>query len=242
MGVRDILRLVNRKVLKRARRSRILIDKDRERVAIANYKCGFTSMNRCLAGWDKSIDEAGGLDRWLTDHPDATVHMIVRNPVIRFQSFVHDWLIDKGPVYVKRNEGRERKNFAYANLVTVLDQAAADRVAGFRESGDNEAIFRFLVEEVPLEDYLEKNEHTAAQSALVKIRGGGFLQVDHFYELDVEESMGEFSKQIGCEFPRSNPSSRKNDDVPSGVREKIREIYRDDYELFGSFLDGSRSA
>lgn len=242
MSVRDILRLVNRKVLKRARRSRILIDKDRECVAIANYKCGFTSMNRCLADWDKSVDEASGLARWLKDRPDASVHMIVRNPVIRFQSFVHDWLIDKGPVYVKRSESRERSNFAYANLVTVADQATADRIASYREKGDTTAIFRMLVEEIPLKEYLGKNEHTAAQSALVKDSNGEFLPIGHFYELDVEESMENFSTRIGCEFPRSNPSSRKDREEPSGVSEKIREIYRDDYELFGSFLDGSRSA
>ena len=124
----------------------------------------------------------------------------------------------------------------------VSNQSAADKVASLRENENVEAIFRFLVEEIPLQDYLGKNEHTAAQAALVQIPDSSVLPINHFYELDSPESMGKFSEQIGIEFPRSNPSSRKSEEVPSGVDEKIREIYQDDYELFGSFLDGSRSA
>ena len=143
MSVKDFLRHFKRAVLRRAETESYPHRAGGTKVAIANYKCGFTSMNRCLPKWDKRIDDGEHLRRYLAGHPGLEVHMIVRDPVVRFQSFVHGWFVDKGPVFFERRQKREISNFAYDNLVRLGGQEAAQewRISSRRPISTGSIIF-----------------------------------------------------------------------------------------------------
>lgn len=239
MSVRDFLRHFKRTVLRRAERSRILIEPGGKNIAIANYKCGFTSMNRCLPKWNKKIDDGAYLGRYLEGHPGQVVHMIVRDPVVRFQSFVHGWFIDKGPVFFERRQQREISNFAYDNLILLGGAEAARKVEGFVEDGDLDGLYHFLTHDFPLDRYIDLNEHTVKQSQLITARGE-FIPVDFFYDLDVPAAMEEFSKRIGVAFPVSNQSSRTRHEVTPAVRAGLEAIYADDYRLLAKVFARSQ--
>lgn len=241
MGLKDFLRHFQRAVLRGAGRSRILIEPGGKNIAIANYKCGFTSMNRCLSHWDKRIDDGGRLHRYLDRHGDCVVHMIVRDPVVRFQSFVHGWFVDKGPVFFERRQQREISNFAYDNLVKLGGQGVAQRVGELVEAADLDGLYHFLTHEFPLDRYIGLNEHTMQQSQLLAA-GGGFVRVRFFYNLDAAEAMEEFSTRLGVSFPVSNQSSRTVHEVSPAVRAKLEEIYADDYGLLAGIFQRSSGA
>ncbi|GEM_PF-1765336 len=238
MSVKGFLRYIKRAVLRRAERSRILIDPGGKNVAVANYKCGFTSMNRCLPQWDKCIDDGQHLRRYLDTHRDLIVHMIVRDPVVRFQSFVHGWFIDKGPVFFERRQQREMSNFAYDNLTKLGGPEAAQKVEDLVEASDLDGLYHFLTHDFPLDRYIGLNEHTVQQSRLITA-GGDFIPVHYFYDLDSPDAMGDFSKRLGVKFPVSNQSSRTRHEVSPAARAKLETIYADDYRLLAGIFQRS---
>lgn len=235
MKVRDVLRHFKRTVLGIADRSRILVDPQGGRVALANYKCGFTSLNRCLPDWDKRIDDGQSLWRYYDRQDACVLHMIVRDPVVRFQSFVHGWFVDKGALFLDRRLQREIRNFAYDNLARIAGREAVEKVESLVAEEDMEGLYRYLVFEFPIEAYIELNEHTVPQSRLIAGEKG-FVPVDHFYELDSEESMAVFSRNLGVSFPVSNRSSRTRHEVSPEVRRRLEELYADDYRLFAALF------
>jgi hypothetical protein len=241
MSVKDFLRHFKRAILRRAERSRILIEPGGKNVAIANYKCGFTSMNRCLPAWDKRIDDGEHLRRYLDSHRELIVHMIVRDPVVRFQSFVHGWFVDKGPVFFERRQQREISNFAYDNLTKLGGPEAARKVEDFVEASDLDGLYQFLTHDFPLDRYIELNEHTVQQSQLITA-GGAFLPVNFFYDLDSPTGMDDFSERLGVKFPVSNQSSRTRHEVSPAVREKLEAIYADDYRLLAGIFQRTSNA
>ena len=238
MGLKPFLRHLKRVVLRRGERSRILIEQAGKNVAIANYKCGFTSMNRCLPQWDKRIDDGKYLQRYLDGHVGLVVHMIVRDPVVRFQSFVHGWFIDKGPVFFERRQQREMSNFAYDNLTKLGGQETAQKVEDLVEASDLDGLYHFLTRDFPLDRYIGLNEHTVQQSQLITA-GGDFIPVQYFYDLDSPGAMGDFSKRLGVTFPVSNQSSRTRHEVSPAVRATLETIYADDYRLLAGIFQRS---
>lgn len=236
MSVKDFLRYLNRAFLRRAERSRILIEPEGRRIAIANYKCGFTSMNRCLSGWEKRIDDGERLRRYLDRHDGTEVHMIVRDPVVRFQSFVHGWFVDKGPVFFERSQQRELSNFAYDNLAKLAGSDAVGKVWNLVREGDLDGLYHYLTHDLPLDRYIGLNEHTVSQSQLISA-GGEFIPVTFFYDLDSPGAMEIFSERLGVRFPVSNRSSRTRHEVSTQVRARLEEIYADDYRLFPGIFE-----
>jgi len=241
MSFIPFLRHFKRAVLRRAERSRILIEPGGTKVAIANYKCGFTSMNRCLPAWDKRIDDGEHLRRYLAGHPGLEVHMIVRDPVVRFQSFVHGWFVDRGAVFFERRQQREISNFAYDNLVKLGGQEAAAKVEDLVEAADLDGLYQFLTHDFPLDRYIDLNEHTVKQSQLITA-GGEFIPVQYFYDLDSPAALEDFSRRLGVKFPVSNQSSRTRHEVSPAVRAKLEAIYADDYRLLAGIFKRSSEA
>lgn len=241
MSFKSLIRQFKRSVPGGAARSRILIDAERKTVAIANYKCGFTSLNRCLPEWDKKIDDAENLLRYLTVNGEHSVHMIVRDPVVRFQSFVHGWLVDKSPVFFERRVNRQSVNFAYENLAKLGGPAAAKTVEELVSNSDIAGVYQFLTDKFPIDEYIMLNEHTVKQSSLIRA-GDNFIPVNHYYNLDLPSAMEEFSDTLGVRFPASNKSSRKRYEVSDSVRARIEVIYADDYRVFSNvFQRGSEA-
>lgn len=235
MNLKALLRRFFRGVLGRAERSRILVDLQGGRVALANYKCGFTSLNRCLPQWDKRIDDGQSLWHYYDRQDACVLHMIVRDPVVRFLSFVHGWLVDKGAVFFDHRTEREIRNFAYDNLAKIAGRAALEKVEALVAAEDIEGLYHYLAFEFPLEAYIELNEHTVPQSRLIA-GSKGFVPIDHFYDLDSADSMEAFSRNLGVSFPVSNRSSRTRHEVSPEVRRRLEELYADDYRLFAALF------
>ncbi len=221
--------------------SRILIELTGRNIAAANYKCFFTSMNRCRSKWDKRI--GGGVRQrlYLDTHRDLIVHMVIRDPVVRLQSFVHGWFIDRGPLFFERRQRREMSTFACDNLAKLAGRDAARKVLDFVAAADLDGLYHFLTHDFPLDRYIGLNEHTVQQSHLVTA-GGDFIPVRYFYDLDSPDAMEDFSKRLGVKFPVSNQSSRTRHGVSPAVRAKLGTIYADDYRLLAGIFQRSGEA
>lgn len=192
-------------------RSRIVINETRKLLLMANFKCGFSAINRVIADQkDYSVEIRNGVELrpWLETHDLASFHSIFvsRNPYDRLLSFYFNWLVDKDETYERPADGKQVENWAFSNLKSLMTpeeyKAFANRPAEERGSA---GVFAEFVRYLP--EYHMLNPHTHPQHLLYSKAGLTFDCFDR--QVDTEDLSESLSGVLGADIPRANPSSNK---------------------------------
>lgn len=221
------------------RRSRIVINKPRKLVLMANFKCGFSAINQVISeedGFSVAIKNGRELKPWLKDNDFSSYRsvFISRNPYDRLLSFYFNWLVDKEETYERPSDGEKIDNWAFSNLKELMILEDYQDFAGLSASkrGTPEAFSSFIQH---LPDYYMMNPHTHPQHLLYSMAG---LSIDQFAEqVDIENLSAMLSGLFGTEIPTANPSSNKpryrNEFFSSEAATIFNELYSRDLSDLG---------
>jgi hypothetical protein len=213
-------------------RSRVLIHHQKEILIAVNFKCGFSTLNH--------VAKSAGLDitrkdlRHLTGQPiphkfsNYTKVLISRNPVDRFLSYYHGWIVDKREFFQYR--GETTKNFAYTNMHDVMAAPDYSNFIGADSAAlaSNEFISLYLGYFPAI---LMRDSHTHPQYFIYTEAG---LSVEFFDEvIDTSEISTKISDMLEIDIPIVNRSSysRHGREEVLNTKEKaiIESIYMKDF-------------